>query len=130
MTRKTNIHILLVKIFSTISKTAYTQVRFRHEAPLSLPSIMWLATNLAKSGQPTAYSKDKERGFHLTAWVYHLPHSREGKGAVPLPPSLCLQLWVKVLNTSRLYMVSLIHEIVFGCLLFRGHDCLESKLLI
>lgn len=117
MTRKTNIHILLVKLFSTISKTAYTQIRFRHEAPLSLPSIVWLATNLAMSGQPTAYSEDKERGFHLTAWVYHLSHSREGKGTVRLPPSLCLQLWVKVLHTSSLYMVSFMKLYLVACFL-------------
>lgn len=126
MTRKTNIHILLVKLFSTISKIAYTRLRFRHEATLSLPSIVWLGIKLTML-QPTAYSKDKERGFHLITWVYHLSHSREGKGAVPLPHTLCLQLWVKVLNISSLYIVSFRKLYLAVC---RGHDCLGSKLLL
>lgn len=79
--------------------------------------MVWLATKLAMSGQPTAYSKDKERGFHLIAWVYHLSHSREGKEAVPLPPTLCLQLWVKVFNTSSLYIVSFMKLYLAVCFL-------------
>lgn len=119
MTGKTNVLIFVVKLFNIIGKSHIPKEVQGHEAPLILSNISWLATKLARSEQPTAYPRDKERDFCLTAslscTVYHHPHpmgSEEGKGVVPLSPTLHLMIRVKFLNTFSLHIVSFIFSLV------------------
>lgn len=125
MIGKTNIWILVVKIFNTTGKIPCTQEGSGSWSSSDLVQYCVACNQNDKVWAIHCLPPDKGRSFHLTALslssrtVYHIPSivSREGKGAIPLPPTLCLLLSVKVFNTFSLHIVSFMKLYLAVCFL-------------